>query len=85
MSAARGLYAVVPSPGCYGSGSRVRPVRVLSTFERARRYAEAATADYRNGMPGHTSGGYRVVEAGPESWFGWELDQEPTLEGPLFD
>lgn len=78
------MYAIVPSPGCYGSGSTVRPLAILSDLPRALKRAQTATRAYRRGMPGYTSGGYRVVEcAGTDrrsvSWLGWELDRQPSL------
>ena len=77
-------YAVVPSHGCYGSGSKVRPLSTHSTLARAERKAERATSEYRAAMRryGGSSGGYRVVEA-RASWLGWELDRMPSLGGAL--
>jgi hypothetical protein len=73
-------YAVVPTPGCYNAGSRVRPLSRHRTLEAADRAARRATREYRAGMArfGGSSGGYRVVEATCDAWLGHDLDRTPT-------
>jgi hypothetical protein len=75
-------YAVVPSQGCYGSGSSVRAAYRTDSLERAEKRAAKLTADYRRDMApyGYTSGGYRVVRWGSadRTCLGCDLDRYPT-------
>lgn len=78
-------YAVVPVRGCYGPGSRVRPMRVTGSLDRALVLARQATAAYRRGVPGYTSSGYRVIATTARDrrqveWLGWQLDLETGIE-----
>jgi len=74
-------YAIVPSPGCYGSGDIVRPVTVLSDSKKAKQLAARMTKHHQAEMRQHggTSGGYRVVPVEAKSrreicWLGHELN-----------
>jgi hypothetical protein len=84
-------YAIVPSRGCYGSGSRVTALALRADRAVAIRLAKTATLEYRASMRsvGGSSGGYRVVVA-PEGaqnrldcvWrYGHELDGLPSIDG----
>lgn len=76
-------YAVVPTQGCYGSGSRVRPALRTNDLATARKAAAKFTRQYKAAMKpcGGSGGGYRVVEWGhsDETRLGWELDRYPTV------
>lgn len=73
-------YAVVPSHGCYGSGSKVRPLCRATTLEAAKKKAAKATREYRAAMAKHggSSGGYRVIKSNDAWWYGHELDRMAT-------
>jgi hypothetical protein len=82
-------YAIVPSRGCYGSGERVRAVRVCRALDTAIQSAARLTASYRRSMARHggSSGGYRVVEteartSATASWYGHVLDRKPSAVRP---
>ena len=79
-------YAVVPTAGCYGSGSRVASLAVVADLGRAVSMARRSTAEFRRAMRPHggSSGGYRVIATDVRdrrsvSWLGWELDLHPTV------
>ena len=85
METIESRYAVVPSRGCYGSGDTVRALRVCRDLRTAVRLATAGTREYRRGMPGYTSGGYRVVETDARTradavWLGHDLDRDPGVK-----
>jgi len=68
-------FAIIPSCGCYGSGSIVRAVKVGDDLAKMQRASDKLTADYRREMSryGYTSGGYRVVR--------WNAERSYTLMG----
>ena len=73
-------YAIVPSPGRYGSGEQVRPVRRGDDLAALQTAAERMTRTHQQAMRKHggTSGGYRVVTWGSyPSVTGWVLDRSP--------
>lgn len=76
-------YAVIPSHGCYGSGSKVHPVSRHRTIEAAEKKAAKATREYQDAMRRHggSSGGYRVVEwPHGEQWvWGHDADRMETV------
>lgn len=74
-------YAVVQSPGCHGSGERVRPISMHVDLAKALAAAKKATREYQRAMRPHggSSGYYRVIEAPDRVWLGWELDLYPTI------
>jgi len=80
-------YAVVPAPGCYGSGDLVSAITTCADLDRALQIAQRETTKYRVAMAPHggSSGGYRVVETDATTrsetcWGGWELDSLPDAE-----
>lgn len=80
------MYAIVPSRGRYGSGSKERPARVCRSLTLALRLASRWTRAHQAAMRPHggTSGGWRVVEvAVPRRdmvwWYGHDLDRVPSV------
>lgn len=79
-------YAIVPGPGMYGSGSRVRALRVCGDLDTAARLATQWTRGLREIMShyGGTSGRYRVIETDARDrrdacWLGHDLDRIPEV------
>lgn len=77
-------YAIIPSCGCYDSGSIVRAVKCGDDLAKLQRAAKKMTADYRREMSryGHTSGGYRVIRWGAERSYtllGHEADRQESV------
>lgn len=76
-------YAVVPSHGCYGSGSRVQTQYRTNDLAKAKAKAAKLTREYREAMVryGGSSGGSRVVEwdSSDTTILGCDLDRYPSL------